>query len=160
MLLAATPKPLHLPQKKHHAMYTLLKISTLIILTIPNFIFGQSTDQEFLRIIDKKQAVADIDSLTKWVDEIHPNMFKHVTKSNFNNDVALAKARLTKSLSVREFYNIVCPLLSVIKDAHTEFHAPFIVKEERNDLFPFQIKLTSDYKKLIVETAVDSLFLL
>ena len=56
---------------------------------------------------------------------------------------------------VKEFY-----LLSVIKDAHTEFHAPFIVKEERNDLFPFQIKLTLDNKKLIAETAVDSLFLL
>ena len=123
-----------------------------------NVTFGQSTDQDFLRIFTPKQAIEDIDSLTKWVEEIHPNMYEHIGKISFKKLVSTTKAKISKPLSVREFYKLISPILTNLKDAHTGLHSPYVVKEEKDNLFPFVIKLSNNPKVLMVERALDSSF--
>ena len=134
-------------------------IFILLLLFLTTLTFGQSTDKEFLNTISQKQAIDDIDSLCKWVEEIHPNMFENISKSNFQKLVNDTKEKIKKPFTVRELYKLISPLLTSLKDAHTGLHSPYFVNEEKNNLFPLLINLAENQKKLVVEAAMDNSFL-
>ena len=135
---------------------SLWAIFLLTALGCQNLIFGQTTDADFSKVISRQQAYQDIDSLTKWIEEIHPNMFEHITKSDFDIKVDDTKQRIQQNITVREFYNLIAPLFTSLKDAHTELQSPFVVKERRNDLFPILICLTNNQKDIVLENSIDN----
>ncbi len=129
----------------------------LFFVFLSSFTFGQKSDSSLLRSISKQEAQQDLDSLVKWVDEIHPNMYEHIEKDQFRIETTKMSQNISENINVRDFYVLIAPLLSKMKDAHTEFHLPFIIKQERKDLFPFIIHLSTD-KKLYVKKAINQLF--
>ena len=131
-------------------------ISLLVFFCCQEYSYGQIFDNDFSKIISKKQAYNDIDSLTKWIEEIHPNMYEHICKKDFEMEVSNIKKHIRKAITIRQFYNLITPLLTSIKDAHTELHAPFIVIENRKDLFPIRIHLSNNSSEIILENSVDT----
>ena len=157
-LLSAIPRRCLLYYRDTN-MTKALGIFILQLLFVTTLTFGQSTDKEFLKTVSEKQANDDIDSLCKWVEEIHPNMFENTSKSNFQKLVSNTKEKIYKPLTVRELYKLISPLLTSLKDAHTGLHSPYFVTEEKSNLFPLLINLSANQKELIVGTAVDKSFL-
>src|ERR1700712_4884094 len=114
-----------------------ISFATLCFLLF-NSAFAQT--QKKYTLIEMRQ---DIDSLVKYLQEVHPNPFYRYPKGNFLKDVNYVKAGLTDSLNKIDFYLRIEPLLGHLEDGHTDLAFLSEYYDLNPFIFPYDIKLST-----------------
>jgi len=119
---------------------TSYSISVLIVFFLGiNITFSQSQK------ISKEKLWADIDTLSRTINDIHPDMFANISKKEFEAQLEKIKASIDTSLTPLEFYNLTTPLIVLLRDGHTVLQLPkSIFNDSTQKLFPLILKITND----------------
>jgi len=110
----------------------------LILFLINNYSFSQT------KMIYKENAIQDIDSLHKYIEEIHPNAYAYVSKDEIDNIYTNIKKQINDSLSIYQFYNLLTYIAASYKDGHTSVIIPRVWYEENHKIIPFTIDIKDD----------------
>jgi hypothetical protein len=117
----------------------------IVILFGINAAFAQSQN------ISKEKLQADLDTLYRTINDIHPNMFTNISKNEFEAQLAKIKASIDSTLTPLEFYNLTDPLVVLLRDGHTVLQLPKnILNDSTRKLLPLIVKITND-STIIIE---------
>lgn len=122
----------------------ILNFICLLILTIA--VIGCSYTKD-LTVLNRKQAVYDLDYLVKNVKEKHPNPFAHINEEEFNTSVRQIKADLGDKIDRKDFSLIIAELLALMCDAHTgHYDFPDFVSfyDSGGKIFPVKLRYKND----------------
>jgi len=118
-------------------------IVTIFSLFLMDIAFGQSNGDS--KLIGAKELRDDIDSLTKYIEETHPDAFYKFSKDKFYNEAGGIKSVINKPLSILDFYILIAPLVAKLEDGHTTIQFPQMEYFKTNpSLFPYNVKLLSE----------------
>lgn len=92
---------------------------------------------------------SDIDSLVKYLEEVHPNPYYRYPKASFYKDVATVKKSLHEDLNIFDFYLKIVPLLGKLDDGHTDLHIINRYQTENPFIIPYDFDL-SPFKPYII----------
>lgn len=67
----------------------------------------------------KKQLIEDLDILKRNLEQNHAGLYLYSDQQTINQWFVKAKTNLTDSMTAKEFYKVLAPLNSVIKNGHT-----------------------------------------
>ena len=97
------------------------------------------------RMISRKQALRDIDSLILTLSEVHPNMFFQATQASLFDSVAVVRGQIADSVSVLELYRLMAPIVAMIGDGHTSLAFPAKELPGADSLFmPMLVSVRAD----------------
>lgn len=85
----------------------------------------------------------DIDTLVKYLEQTHPNIYYRYPKSKFYQDVQSVKHNLNRNLDRTGFYLATEPLLAKLDDGHTDFHIMEEYRSQNPYMLPYFFKLTT-----------------
>ncbi len=107
------------------------------------------------KIILKQQAIEDINFMVQTLEEVHPNLYHSLQKSEFKVETETLKKALPEQISVYEFCLKLDPIINMLGDGHTKLGAyPKLTKAERDssayfplriDLFNYTVSEKNDY---------------
>jgi len=109
--------------------------------------FGQSTKE--IKLYSVKELQNDIDSLTKYIEETHPNAFYKFSKDKFFKEADSIKAIISKPLNSIDFYILTESLIANLEDGHTAMGFPMEYIKMDPFMFPYKVKL-SDKEPFII----------
>ena len=95
------------------------------------------------RMLSRRQASDDLDTLYTWIRDIHPDMFAVCPKKTFERELRSVRESLPDSLSSVEFARRTIPLVTMLGDGHT-FLGPGIEYRYSDMLFPFRVTIGED----------------
>lgn len=107
--------------------------SVLIVLVIINC----NSTKKYNKAIVKKHSVAelhkDIDYTFKKIEKLHPNLYWFITKEQLEHKIDSVKNSITGPMTSKEFFFVLSPLVSEIRQGHNSVNFPFkhLEKEER-----------------------------
>lgn len=105
--------------------------------------------------ICRSKALADIDTLTYTLSEVHPNIYSNISESSLNSQIADFKANLQDSISVIELYKALAPIVAQIGDAHTTMVLPYReVMIKAGKYIPVFPTIDSNTGKMFVKASV------
>jgi len=119
------------------------KISIIlsIVLLSVGYTFGQSTDT--LKLFSVQELRADVDSLTKYIEETHPNPFYKFPRKEFYKEVDSIKSMINTPMSVIDFYLAIDTLIVKLEDGHTNIDIPIERYMKSNPcMFPYFVTLS------------------
>lgn len=96
---------------------------SLTILFIINFLisfYAKSQDVDIFAKIAKKDIISEIDTIIKLIEEVHPNPYCNVSKTEVIDDVNKIKANINDSINLKDYYKLIIPLLVKFKDGHIQ----------------------------------------
>ncbi|TSJ43163.1 hypothetical protein FO440_02940 [Mucilaginibacter corticis] len=85
----------------------------------------------------------DIDSLVKYLQDVHPNPFYRYPKNKFLKDIELVKSGFTGSLNKIDLYLRIESLLGHLEDGHTDLAFPVDYYDSDPFIFPYNVKLST-----------------
>jgi hypothetical protein len=130
----------------YKALSTSYSISILVV-----FIWGINITLSQSLKISKEKLWADIDTLYRTINDIHPNMFANISKNEFEAQLVKIKTSVNDSLTPLEFYNLTKPLIVLLQDGHTVLQLPKnILNDSTKKLFPLILKIVND-STIIIE---------
>ena len=94
-----------------------------------------------------------IDDITRELSVKHPGFYRYTSKQNFDHFIDSVKNTVTDSLTLREIYLKVKPVVANIRCLHTGFSFPETYINELNEkttVFPFQVYFI-DEKALVIK---------
>jgi hypothetical protein len=101
--------------------------------------------EEFGKSYAVEELMTDIDFLVQTLEEVHPNLYDYTSRETFNKERQRIEKMITLPLTRIEFYFLIAPLVSMLKDGHTKIYP---VYEEyyhhiREDglIFPLDVKI-------------------
>lgn len=96
--------------------------------------------------------IKDIDFLIKTIEEVHPNAYAYLDKETFYKEVNEIKSKINRPMNSIEFYKEIAPLVSLLKDGHTNVFIP-------KDLFAeFLISTGKKQFPLVIEIRNNKIF--
>lgn len=114
-----------------------LFIILFLLSVITTDCFAQTKEQ-----FSKWELSNDIDSLCYAISDIHPFMFTHISRNEFEKKKEEIKQSLKDSMTIFEFYRKVAPLVNLIGDGHTVLSCPIGQIIENNiKVFPFLVNI-------------------
>ncbi len=130
-------------------------MKALIIIVLLGFSLSSFT-QDY---ISKENAIEDIDFFFEQAEQIHPNLFFKISKSELKKRTDSFKNNMEDSISINEFSQEMRILVNYIGDGHTNIE--FSEKLRANYLngkcrLPFQIKI-NDGKIFIKKSEIEQL---
>jgi hypothetical protein len=130
-------------------------IITIIILSI-GFSFGQSVDT--LKLYSINELRNDVDSLTKYIEETHPNAFYKFPKDNFYKEADSIKSVIIKPLTIFDFYFLVSPLVAKLEDGHTSIQPPIFEYMKTNPcILPYKFKFSVNEPYIVFDRAAKTI---
>ncbi len=117
-------------------MKQIVALSLAFAILILSKAYSQTKNTE--RKYTQMELYQDIDSLKSYIIQTHPNPFSVISKNNFEDKIEDIKSRIFKPLTLREYYNLIAPLVASISDGHTsiKFAGNRFMTDE-SPLFPF-----------------------
>ncbi|AWH84619.1 hypothetical protein HYN59_05575 [Flavobacterium album] len=94
------------------------------------------------RVYTPSEMREDLDTLVKYLEDTHPDIYYRYSKENFYGDVGRLKKSLTKNLTRTEFYFAAEPLLSKFDDGHTDFHIIEEYNSQNPVIIPYFFKVS------------------
>jgi hypothetical protein len=76
--------------------------------------FGQQA-----KVISREQVLADVDTLVYYITTVHPDPFTVISEQDFTARIGQLKASLPDSLTDRELYLRLSPIVASLGDGHT-----------------------------------------
>ncbi|MDC1370446.1 S41 family peptidase [Flavobacteriales bacterium] len=143
------------------------KLTSLFILIACIASISCNSVKKYNTAISKKHTVAeiheDIDYTFKKIRKLHPNLHWFITEENLQNKIDRVKNSITAPLTSEEFFFILSPLVSEIRQGHNAVGYPFekMEKEERKrykgSKLPFnKLQFESIGGKVIISEIYDS----
>lgn len=102
-------------------------------------IFAQTSPDAF---ITKKAALQDISILKTSIFEIHPSIFRYTSKKEFNDEFTNASNQVADSIKIRDFTNLIVPIISKIHCGHTFPLIPYI--NATTKAIPLDVKIINE----------------
>lgn len=139
-------------------MTTYLKFFSLIF--VPLVFTHCNSVKKYNETINTKHSVEairkDIDFTFKKIEKLHPNLYWFISKEELNRKVDSIKNSITEPLTSKEFYFILSPLVSEIRQGHNAVNFPLekFEKEEYEERFKYT---TNDFTKLEFERIEDKI---
>lgn len=112
-----------------------LPIKLLILLSLNFNLFSQVIK------LSKTQAIQDIDTLHKYIEEIHPNAYAYKSKKSIDSLYDRVKSKITDSISIYTFYNYASLLTANYGDGHLSTLFPQNWYSEKHIVVPFTIDI-------------------
>lgn len=122
-----------------------------LISTIILFLFGcastisQKTEAVNIdKLYSPKELKEDLGYLFQTMENVHPNLYAYVSKEKIGTELQIIKRQLNDSLTIKEFYNIIDPIIVKQRDGHTWTALPNINEYEdttRSHLFPLSVNI-------------------
>lgn len=100
---------------------------TLIIVNIACFSQGNK--------LSKYEAIQDIDTLKKYIEEIHPNAYAYVQKNELYDEYEKVKKLIDDSLTVYELYNYLTFIAAKYGDGHLSILFPNSWYKDNHNVF-------------------------
>jgi len=85
--------------------------------------------------------------------EAHPSLFRHVSQEQFTQLVDSTNQLINRPMTKIEFYKLVSPIYSAIKDGHTSIGVDYDWKKKykkNNGVFPYKIYLDDDNRMHLI----------
>jgi C-terminal processing protease CtpA/Prc len=117
------------------------KLSTMKLL-MPVFLFlltQTSLGQISPNSITKEQALEDLKVFETSLKEIHPDIYRYSSRSEFDKAFERVRDSLTKTITPRQFHNLIAPLVAMVHCGHT-FTITSITDYKRG-LLPLDVKI-------------------
>jgi len=120
-------------------MKKLLFILLFLLFTV--YSSGQKTK------FSKTELIMDLDSLVSFIEQVHPNPYANISKKRIYKDVERAKKSMPDSLSLVQYYTIIAPIVTNLRDGHTQVIFPYREWKGMNCFcFPFNAKISENGK--------------
>ncbi|MEN8839224.1 MAG: S41 family peptidase [Flavobacteriales bacterium] len=105
-----------------------------------------------------KELRSDIDFTFKKIEKLHPNLYWFISKEELSRKIDSVKNSITSPLTSKEFYYILSPLVSEIRQGHNAVGFPMdrFEKEEFEERFE---KTSNDFTKLEFERVEDKIII-
>jgi len=133
-------------------MKKLITIAFFLVFLIGNA-FGQSNDN--IKLYSAKELRDDVDSLTKYIEEVHPNAFFKFPKDKFYKEADSIKSVIVKPMSVFDFYFLVSPLVAKLEDGHTSIQPPINEYFSTNPcIFPYLLKFSAKEPYIVFDRGI------
>lgn len=114
---------------------------SLVILFQIATAFSQTAPKS--KIFSIKELQDDVDSLTKYIEETHPNAFFKYPKAQFYKDAQSLKSSIVKPLNCLDYYLLISKLVAKLEDGHTGVEFPQMEYLTSGAImFPYNVKLT------------------
>lgn len=114
----------------------------IIILTICLF-FAKSLNAQEKRL-NPDSLKNEVNFLFKNIEEIHPNMFANLGKTDFEKELKIIKDRINHKTDIFDFYLLINSLVVKLNDGHTSISFPHdSLKQSNKLLFPFPVDINS-----------------
>jgi hypothetical protein len=117
---------------------TLKIAATLVYVLLSLATFGQ-TDH---KLLTKEQALEDLKILETSLREIHPNIYRYTSKTEFDTAYKKVRQAIGDSVSVKQFNNLVIPIITMIHCGHTFSFTSLV--DEKKGLLPLDVKILND----------------
>jgi len=108
-------------------------------------------------LLNKEDAIKDLDILYETINEVHPNPYTVISKNEFDRNFNSIKSSLKDSLQLSDFFAVAAPLLHSIGDGHSWMYMP---QEEltREDLilFPYFVEINSVDSSLTISNDISA----
>ena len=99
-----------------------------------------------------KELKEDLNFLIQTDAQVHPNLFLHTSKSVFDSMITVVRTKLNKPMTSFEFYMLIEPAISKLRDGHTFLWFPYQFRQKYLDnggrIIPFDIYIRD--KKMFV----------
>jgi Peptidase family S41 len=133
--------------------------NSLIILLIFSLFGKINMKSQTLKDEKKYSAVElnqDIDSLKKFIIQIHPDPFTVIQQKSFDKKIAEIKTQCRTPKTLKAYYRLITPLVASISDGHTAIRFPGINKllNDSSQLFPYIGNLSLDAPNIVIEDYV------
>lgn len=87
----------------------------------------------------------DFNFLIQTDEQVHPNLFVHTSKVVFDSMITVIQAKLNKPMTSFDFYMLIEPAISKLRDGHTFLMFPYVFRQKYLDnggrIIPFDIYL-------------------
>ncbi|MCB2198709.1 hypothetical protein KQI63_04845 [bacterium] len=131
--------------------------SAVLVNHDPNRVEASELDKTFT----PKQLRKDLSFLMMTLEDVHPNLYAHVSREEIEAERARIDASLDVEMTRLEFYRQVAPLVNRFKDGHTRANPPRIERREYTDqgalLFPLDLEFGEDEVRVLHNYTSDSL---
>jgi len=127
-----------------------MKLRAIIIITFLSIGFTSYSQK---RLFSKEEAILDIDTMQKYIEEIHPNAYAYKSKEVINNLYEKVKSKITDSISIYELYNYASFITANYGDGHLSTIFPNIWNRENHLVVPFTIEISN--QKVYVKKIID-----
>ncbi|MBC5994973.1 S41 family peptidase [Pontibacter cellulosilyticus] len=130
----------------------------LLLFMAATLTFAQQAPQE--KLFTPEQMRQDLDSMYRWVNATHPNLYLRIKKEKADKEWEKVKKQLKTPLTAREFSIVASPLLSQYWDGHTSLGFDLEDKglqeyhENGGKFFPLGMEVRD--QELIVKKATDA----
>jgi hypothetical protein len=119
--------------------YMIKQIGLWTLIINVQLLFAQTSPNEFMT---KEAAHQDISILKTSIFEIHPSTFRYTSKREFNDEFSRATNKVTDSIKIIEFANLIVPIISKIHCGHTFPLISYI--NATTKAIPFDVKVIND----------------
>ncbi|MBN3034563.1 MAG: hypothetical protein JW861_03195 [Bacteroidales bacterium] len=97
-----------------------MKTLTILIIPILAFLHTLRAQEQFTR----QEILADMDSLSSIILDIHPDMFAGISREEFVERLEHAKGHAVDGMTRLGFFRIAAPLVAALGDGHTAVYFP------------------------------------
>lgn len=122
------------------------KLNFLLAALLSISLISCNSVKKYNETINSKHTVAelhkDIDFTFKKIKKLHPSLYWFISQENLDNKIDSLKNSITKPLTSKEFYFILSPLVSEIRQGHNSVDYP-LDRLEKEDIL--DKKETSNY---------------
>lgn len=123
------------------------------VIIIITFILISLTGYSQKKLISREKAIQDIDTMQKYIEEIHPNAYAYKSKEIIDNLYKKVKSEITDSISIYELYNYASYLTANYGDGHLSTIFPNNWNRENHLVIPFTIEISN--QKVYVKKHID-----
>jgi len=125
------------------------------VIIIITFILISLTGYSQKKLISREKAIQDIDTMQKYIEEMHPNAYAYKSKEIIENLYKKVKSEITDSISIYELYNYASYLTANYGDGHLSTIFPNNWNRENHLVIPFTIEISN--QKIYVTKHIDGI---
>lgn len=110
-----------------------------------SLVFAQNNNEE--RLFPSEELVEDFNFMLKTLEKAHPNLYAYISKDVFFKKADNVRKALKQSMTKKEFYLAIAPIVASICDGHTQVNFTEYWKyyDSGGMVFPFSIKWIDDH---------------
>jgi len=110
-------------------------------------------------IFSKQELISDFEYLYSSMENNHPDLFFHLSESDYQNHKIKVLNSIQDSMSIENFYLQIAPFVSSIKDGHTNINTPITSRVQYMDkgglAFPLRVNISDDRLFVSVDLSIE-----
>lgn len=117
------------------------------------FLLTQTSFAQYNPTISAKKIKKEFSAMVKMM-EAHPSLFRHITAEELSQTIDSTKKLINRPMDKIEFFKLVSPIYSAVKDGHTSIGIDAEWKKKylkNNGVFPYKIYLDGDNRMYLIE---------